>query len=315
MIQVHGNCGISALVVADSISPTGVRMTTFEFVYPRVIHGEVMTHRMLSKNAASTRAVPVDTVIKMIEDQPAMMVHWGKNNPGMSSKEELTGLQLEAAKQTWVAASKSAISFVKVLIDKTGINGHKQWAGRLLEPWSMMKTVISGTEWANFIWLRAHPDAQPEFQELARCVDEALKTSEPQALLPGEWHLPYVPFKDGEYWTDEETTVSLEEAKMVSVSCCAQVSYRKLDDTLDKAKKIFGMLNIGSKEKPSHSSPLEHQATPMKSSSVEHYSNMSVFVDSWEPGITHMRKDLSLWSGNLKGWIQFRQTIPNEAKW
>lgn len=315
MIEVKGQCGISAKVIADSVNASGNRMTTFEFVFPRIILAEVNTHRMLSKNAASTRAVPVDSIIKMVEDEPAMMVHWGKNNPGMSSKEELTGYELKAAKNTWIAAAKSAISFVKLLTDKLTINGHKQWAGRILEPFTMTKQVISGTEWANFFWLRDHPDAQPEFAELAKCAKLALEQSVPQLLSAGEWHLPYVPYKDGEYWLDEETTIPLEDAKKVSVSCTAQVSYRKLDDTLEKAQKIFSMLNIGSKEKPCHASPLEHQATPMKESSIEDYQNICDNLDTWENGITHVRRNRSLWSGNLHGWIQYRQLNDNEAVW
>lgn len=309
MIKIEGKCGISATIVADSITQSGERMLTYEFVFPRIILAEVNTHRMLSKNAASTRAVPVSDVISMVENNPAMMTHWGKNNPGMSSKEELSGIHLDAAKLTWVEASKSAISFVKVLTNKLGINGHKQWSGRILEPWTMTKQVISGTEWENFFWLRDHPDAQPEFQELARCAKEASDKSVPVLLKAGEWHLPYVQYKDGQYWIDEETVVDLETAMKISVSCCAQVSYRKLDDSIEKAQKIFDMLNIGSTTKPSHSSPLEHQCTPMK------VSTLTQLYDDWEDGVTHMRKDGSLWSGNLRGFIQYRQLVPNEAVW
>lgn len=315
MIEVIGKEGISVKIIADSINYANNRMTTFEFVFPRIILAECNTHRMLSKNAASTRAVPVDAIIKMVDENPAMMVHWGKNNAGMSSKEELTELELKAAKETWIAASKSAINFVKVLTDKLGINGHKQWAGRILESFTMTKQVISGTEWENFFWLRDHKDAQPEFAELAKCAKEAMVLSKPNFLKSGEWHLPYVKFKDGQYWLDESTTCDLETAKMISVSACAQVSYRKLDDSIEKARKIFNMLNIGSLENPQHVSPSEHQATPMKEPSLENYQNIYNNFDTWEDGITHVRRDGSLWSGNLKRWIQNRQLISNEAKW
>jgi hypothetical protein len=315
--KVEGACGISATVIADSISYLGHRMTTFEFVFPRFILSEINTHRMLSKNAASTRAVPVDAVIAMVAESPAMMVHWGENNPGMSSKQELTGLNLESAKMVWTEAAKSAINYVKVLTSKVGINGHKQWAGRILEPFTMTKQVISGTEWENFFWLRDHPDAQPEFRELARCAREAMRQSKPEEILVGEWHLPYVALKDGEYWIDEETVVPLEDAIKVSASCCAQVSYRKLDDSLEKAHKIFSMLNIGSSDKPCHASPLEHQATPRLpcGSITTNAKKNTIDPSTWQDGITHMRADGSLWSGNLNGWIQYRQLIKGEALW
>ena len=315
MIQILGKGDISATVIADSISAAGNRMTTFEFVYPRWVIAELNTHRMLSKNSASSRAVPAASMFEQIENDPAMPIHWGENQSGMSAAQELSGLKLEAAQTLWKVASRQALISAKILSDKVGINGHKQWVNRLTENFTRTKTVISGTEWANFFWLRYHPDAQPEFQELARCAHEAMSQSVPTLLEPGEWHLPYVQLKDGQYWIDEETTVDLETAKMISVSCCAQVSYRKLDDSIEKAKKIYSMLNISSTDKPSHASPCEHQATPMLKSSYEDYTNLSHLHESWEDGITHVRKNGSLWSGNLQGWIQERQLISNEAVW
>lgn len=311
IIEVTGAEGIAARVIADSISPSGVRLTTFEFIFPRWILAEVNTARMLSKNAASTRAVPLASVLDLITQSPAMPVHWGKNQAGMSANEEVSPIQAEAAKLTWKQAAKIAASFARVLSDKLGINGHKQWVGRLVENFTLTKQVISGTSWNNFFWLRDHPDAQPEFQVLARCAKEALAQSVPVKLNPGEWHLPYVEIREGYYYTSDEQ-IDLETAKKVSVSCCAQVSYRRLDDTVEKAKKIFDMLNIGSTTKPCHASPLEHIATPMQSCTGEVNHRHPV---SWEPGVTHMRRNGSLWSGNFENWIQYRQLIPNEAVW
>ncbi len=312
MITVHGKEGISATVIADSITMFGQRMTTFELVYPRFIHAELMTHRMLSKNAASSRAVPYAVNAELVTNKPAMPVYWGKNQPGMKAKEELEPFVIEGMKGVWKAALRAAISHTSVMNDSSV---HKQIVNRLLEPWSMMKTVISGTEWNNFFWLRDHPDAQPEFAELAKRTREAMLHSTPNKLKCGEWHLPYVPYKHGEYWVDEETNVDLETAKIVSVSCCAQVSYRKLDESIEKARKIYDMLNIGSSTSPSHASPLEHQATPMMPPSYEEFKNIQHYVSTWENGITHTRRDGSLWSGNLQGWIQLRQLTLNEARW
>lgn len=315
MIKVEGKNGISATMVLDSIDTLGNRLRTFEFVFPRWILAELNTHRMLSKNSASSRAVPVETMFEQILNNPAMPVHWGVNQSGMSSKEELTGQNLEDAQNIWRQFGRHAVSVAKVLSDKLGINGHKQWVNRLTEVMTMTKTVISGTEWENFFWLRNHPDAQPEFQELAHCALEASNKSTPTLLKAGEWHLPYVQYKDGAYWIDENTQADLETAKMISASCVAQVSYRKLDDTLEKARKIFDMLNIGSKEKPCHASPVEHQATPMADTLYRHSINVEFNPLTWEEGITHVRRDGSFWSGNFQGWIQMRQLIPNEAKW
>lgn len=316
MIKVEGVGGISAAVIKDSISPDGNRLTTFEFVFPRWILAEVNTHRMMSKNAASTRAVPIASVLSYIKENIAMPIHWGKNQEGMSAREELTGLEKQGAMLMWKAAAKAMIEFAIILSTKTGINGHKQWVGRLIENFTFTKQIISGTEWPNFYWLRDHLDAQPEFRELARCAREAQAQSTPELLLPGQWHLPYIVRReDDTYWIDEETNLDLETAKIVSVSCCAQVSYRKLDDSVEKAQKIYKMLNVGSTTQPCHAVPLEHVATPMAQCDPDTEENVPTLPYTWEPGITHMRKDRSLWSGNFKGWIQQRQLISNEAVW
>lgn len=299
-------------------------MTTFEFVFPRWILAEVNTHRMLSKNAASSRAVPGASQTDMILQNPAKPIHWGENEPGMRASKELEGVQREAAIGIWQSAMEAAVSFAKTASNKLGINGHKQWVNRISENYTFTKQVISGTEWANFFWLRDHPDAQPEFRELARCAGLAMERSTPTLLLPGEWHLPYITTDGGKYWLDENTELDLDTARKVSASCCAQVSYRKLDDSIEKAQKIFDMLHLGSTTDPSHSSPTEHQATPICWSvySTENppdngpaIINDPAFPNSWEPGVTHVRRDGSLWSGNLQGWIQYRQLIPHEAKW
>lgn len=301
---------ITARIVADSVSPEGIRMTTMEIEYPRFILAELNTHRMLSKNSASSRAIPVKAMHEQIKAAPAGPVFWGKNQPGMQAKTELTGNDLADAKFIWKRAMEDALHWAWALADRVGL--HKQIANRITEPWMTMKTVISGTEWANYFWLRDHADAQPEIAELARKMREAYNNSTPQLLNPGEWHVPYVnTYRDTHtgvlhYLDNSDQYITADEARVISASCCAQVSYRKNDDTLEKAKKIFDQL-INSQ--PCHASPVEHQATPMSE------TNWECYLDYWEPGVTHQTRDGDLWSGNLRGWIQFRKLISGEAVW
>jgi hypothetical protein len=44
---------------------------------------------------------------------------------------------------------------------------------------------------------------------------------------------------------------------------------------------------------------------------------MQTEIEYWGkvPGITHQDREGQLWSGNLRGWIQHRKLIPNEAQW
>lgn len=294
---------IEAKIIAHSVAPSGKEIVTFELVYPRFIHSELMTHRMFSRNAASSRAIPVEKMIDMVKTSPAQPCHWGKNQPGMQANEELGTFRKKAAKKLWMIAAKAAARVAGVL---TRIGAHKQIANRILEPFQLMKTVVTATEYDNFFWLRKHPDAQPEIRVLAEKMWEALQGSLGFVLQPGEWHTPY--YGEGA-WAPygqpdkDHSGHSLQQALAISSSCCAQVSYRRLDDSLEKAQMIYKRLVEST---PVHASPFEHQATPMEKDST-------VMAGCWDKGITHCDREGKLWSGNLKGWIQHRQLIPNNV--
>ena len=292
---------VSAKVIKDSISPDGVRITTLELEYPRIIHSELMTHRVFSRNSASSRAIPVSKVIELVESNPAMPVHWGKNQAGMQAKEELDDLNKEAVRQLWLEAAKQAVSIAKVMAD---IGGHKQVVNRLLEPFQHMKVVVTSTEWANWDWLRDHPDADPTIHALAKEMKRVRNESTPEERSYGEWHLPYVNserskvYAERNYFDEHGEPITLEQARMISASCCAQTSYRKQDGSLEKAEDIFKKLV---ESEPCHASPVEHQATPISA--------------DWGRGVTHEDWQGQQWSANFRGWIQFRQLIPNNAKY
>ena len=299
---------ISAKVIADSITASGHRITTFELEYPRFCHAEFMTHRLFSRNAASSRAIPVTKAIELIKADTAKPIHWGKNQPGMSAKEECDKLIRGCSEfsgfsreEWWDEARDSAIYHAEYF-NETGY--HKQIVNRLLEPFTHIKVVCTATEYDNFFWLRRHPDAQPEIQELAEQMWQARESSKPIILNPTGWHVPY--FEKG-YWTPHEgDVISLQDAIAISASCCAQVSYRVNDDSLEKALNIYRRLVEST---PVHASPFEHQATPI------HCPNFNIWTGDGEleDGVTHIDKDLNKWSGNFRGWIQNRQLIPNNV--
>lgn len=298
---------ISAKIVQDSVTTQGKRITTFELEYPRFIHSEFMTHRQFSRNCASSRAIPIDTMHKQVLENPAEPVHWGKNQPGMQAKQELEGDQLKSAKVNWLAARDGAVHNSKML---AAYGVHKQIANRVTEPFQTMKTVVTSTEWANWFWLRFHADAQPEIQELARQMLELHCESVPLVTLNGEWHVPYVtrsrhPLTGTMRYITNGHELEVYEAITISTSCCAQVSYRKLDDTLEKAQQIFDRLV---KSEPVHASPTEHQATPIES------PKLRVSPDHWEPGVTHVTRNGDACSGNFVGWVQHRQLIPGHCR-
>ena len=307
---------ITAKVVCDSISPDGVRITTLEIEYPRFIHGEFMTHRSLSKNSSSSRAIPIQKMLDQIESNMAIPIYWGKNKSGMQAVEEVGGDDLKESKSEWKLAYKSAKHHTNLLSD---FGLHKQVPNRLTEPFQMMKVVVTGTDWDNFFNLRIHPDAQPEICMLAYKIYKAMEESYPVKLKAGDWHLPYVGF---EYWGDDpkyfitkvskdddqsygmkyEEHLSLEDAIKISASCCAQVSYRNTDMSLEKADKIFNMLI---KSDVLHASCFEHLATPIRSKEG--------LINGWDFGVTHQNKSGQLFSGNLRGWISYRQQLQDNT--
>lgn len=316
---------IKAKVLAHSINIHGVEMVTLEIEYPRYILAELNTHKGLEKNSSSSRAIPFNAMIGNIQENMAMPLYWGKNISGMQAKEELDHETVDLAKKAWEEAYGSVLDHAFWLNDHAKL--HKQTINRLTEPFQMMKTVITGTDWDNFFNLRIHPDAQPEFCMLAYKILMAIKESRKNKnaiyLQKGEWHLPYVSryrvqtgrgkgqleYYLGEINTDTYQVLSLEDAIKISASCTAQTSYRKNDETLEKAEKVFNML-IGADVL--HASPFGHLGTP-----IEQYEerNHSFDPETWDAGITHVNRKGQLCSANLRTYIQYRHLIENNTCW
>ena len=274
---------ISAKIVEDSISQVGARVTTIQLTYPRFIHAELMTHRVFSRNASSSRAIPVKRMLEMIRNEPAMPIHWGKNQPGMQASEELTGYALDEVKALWLRAAESAAGYAEAMMLQ---GAHKQIANRVLEPFQHIQVLVTSTEWDNFFSLRAHPAAQPEIQALAVLMRDVMNESKPRLLEMGEWHLPYVSAEERE----DTSLWANYKLQRISAARCARVSYMKhdgdvpnIDEDLALCERLVGSV-------PRHASPIEHQATP----------------DLLIPGKGWGRPDLH---GNFKGWRQYRQMI------
>lgn len=276
----------------NAAAPENV-LSTLLLRYPRWIHAEQRTHRVipltedlemwettpslmadpaLSRNAASSRAIPVEKLINDVLENPAIPLYWGRDQRGMQAKSELIGAELEQAKTEWMLALKSAVAHARML---ASIGAHKQIVNRLLEPFSHITVLVSATEWDNYLELRDHGDAEPHIQILAReirkCLDDE---STIQTLQPGEWHMPFIVEGDWrplvtERWDDgEENRRSLnvrdwycaEEMRKLSTARCASTSFKTVDGfdmTLERAEAIFDKLVTS---RPVHASPLEHVA-------------------------------------------------------
>lgn len=344
---------VKVTVIAHSRSSiTGKEIFTLEAEYPRIVLAEANTHNAISKNASSSRAIPVPTMIKQVRENPAYPARFGAANTGMQDKGEHNALvYLPGAvdldgnpvgltpEDAWAYCANVTADLAEAWHDA----GYaKQICNRWIETAQLIKVVWTATEWNNFMWLRDHDAADPTIAVIARKAKIAMNASTPVTLNPGEWHTPY--YNDG-YWiksnflsANRDVAVdkfgfTLEHALTISSSCTAQVSYRKLDDTIEKAKGVVTRLNLQGEEpdQPVHASPLEHQGTPVAETSfqetkpvLDNTGNWSdeivsdavncISPHTWQEGITHMDRDGMFCSGNLKGWIQHRQLVPNHVK-
>lgn len=327
----------SAKIISDSISPDGIRLRTFEVEFPRLILAEWNTHKMHSKNAASTRAIPLSKQLELISTNPVLPLFYGKNQAGMVANEELEKASIDRAREVILRILKNATEGVEELAN---IGLHKQSAGRYVEPWGMVKGVVSATEFDNFFYLRRHYAAQPEIHRIADLMWEASEKSTPELLHSGEWHTPYVKhyrdskgvlkylseYRGAEGYQQEVSEViridgidyqvlSKEDALVLSAACCAGVSYRKQDMTLEKAREIFSKLI---ESKPCHASPVEHQASPVETLYPQVFFNGKEDVEEKgyiSEGVTHFDRRGRAWSANFLGWVQYRKLIPDDTCW
>ena len=308
---------IEAKVIADSIAPKARRLTTLQLKYPRFIHAEFMTHRHFSRNASSSRAIPVEKQIEMLLEDTAMPIHWGQNQSGMQAEQETDALiygdfceldmidnRLEGitAEQAWLKARDRAVEIARAYV---AAGYHKQVVNRILEPFSHISVVVTSSQYDNFFSLRRHKDAQPEIKALADAMHVAMEASTPRMLYNGEWHLPYVTDEERKYADSAENIqysdvpISHDDLIKASVARCARVSYLTHDGkkpSMEADLKLYDRL-VGMV--PLHASPAEHQATP--DDVIFGRSELLAYKDA------HL-------AGNLQGgWIQYRKTLPGEC--
>jgi thymidylate synthase ThyX len=300
---------VKVKVILDSINKAGQRLTTIECTYWRAIHGEVMTHRSFARNAASSRAIPFlrelncpvcngdvngngencvicdgrgkvvspNCTYWKLKNKPYIPKYIGAEKKGMQAGSELTGEDRELAEKIIWEMSQYSVERCKQLYD---LGVHKSIINRYLEPWTLMTTIITATEWDNFFTLRCHPEAERHFNELATQIRDALAASTPELLEVGAWHTPYLMDK-GQLILEGR---SVDEMKDISVARCARVSFlthdgvRSVESDLDLAARLKNP-GLGA----FHASPFEHVAQSAPDTV----------------------------SGPFIGWRQYRKDFPN----
>lgn len=271
----------STRILKDSVGPSGKRLTTWELTYPRMVHAELMTHRLFSRNSASSRAIPTEKLMARVREDPALPKWWGKNQSGMQANEQLDDATQKEAQRLWLVARDQMLEAAEQL-GKLGL--HKQLANRLIEPWMFITVIVSATEFDNWFHLRNHKAAQPEIAWVAKSMWAQYCEATPTPRSYGQWHLPLV--DDSEF--DLRTNVGIALAKKVATGRCARVSYLTHDGKreVEKDVELHDRLCSGpATGEPGHWSPFEHVAMALS-----------------EPTR----------SGNFIGWAQYRKEFETE---
>lgn len=217
---------IKVEIVADSVNSFGDRLTSLVLTYPRIIHSEMMTHRMFSRNASSSRAVPVDKMIKAVRENTFCPFEFQKSHKGMQGSEYFTGIERQECINLWLESAELALQQAEKMKAK-GIS--KQIINRILEPYQYYTVLITSSKegWDNFFHLRcgnydgfkSRKEASKEFLEkgnintstwseldwlhlnkgqaeihmmaLAEEIYDAINESTPKQLESGQWHIPF----------------------------------------------------------------------------------------------------------------------------
>lgn len=282
---------ISAEIIADSINPKNCRLTTFVITFPRIVLAELNTHRVLSKNSASSRAIPFEKMLEMVKKNPFIPIKFQKDHSGMQGTEYFTNQEHIQCVNDWLEARDAAVKSVTDFRNPVT----KQLRNRILEPFMWHTVILSGTDFNNFFALRAHQDAEIHICELANKMLEAYNESEPQSLKEGEWHIPFgdkidddrlnkLSFVHEESKRLDEMNYSCdyssfyvaknEAKKKIAIARCARISYYNFEGKDDYeadiklCDRLFGSV-------PRHMSPTEHVAQSLNSDSF--YGNFRGF--------------------------------------
>ena len=265
-----------ATILADTVSPAGVRLTTFQLCMPRFILAEFNTHRVLSRNAASSRAIPVRRRTLDIRARPVFPVEWGANKRGMQASGVLDAETEYKASTIWGDILDASVVAAEKL-DALDPPVHKQVANRVCETYAWVPVVATATEWGSVFAQRAHPDAQPEFRVLAEMMLEAYRASE---STERRHHLPYVDDAAAAWASDWDGPSYISSSvEKISTGRCARVSYKTFDGRTDPLDDIRLHDDLAAASPP-HASPFEHPCVALD--------------------------DPDVWCGNVRGFCQYR---------
>ena len=285
-------------------------LITFVIDMPKFLVAEFNTHRMISRNSASTRAIPLKTQLARLNDALFIPPNLYENCKGMAGKELMPPKDYD----TCIRQIKGTyMYYIRPLVERLAeLNVHKQHAGRYLEPWMWTRVIATANIewWEDFVRQRNSTGAQPEIQRIASEVN--VKLSEVrlnESKYYSQWHLPLLTLDEREtvsrlpgWFHVKEVDWSTEGPSglpfwcAVSAARCARISYlnergeRDYSEDLDLFSRLL---------KDSHHSPFEHVAR--------------VIDPKRDRGI-YFREGMGLMDGNFMGWRQYRSLLTQASK-
>lgn len=234
-----------AEIVADSVSPGGVRLTSFLLRYPLIVHAEKLRHRVASHSVMSARAIPTARLVRSADYVPWQFT---SAQAGMVGGSPLTGWRAWLARMIWrthgAVSRASALALAKV-------GAHKQHANRLLSPHAWVTDLVTATEWSGFFALRLAPNADPAIRTIAMMMDALYRAHEPRKLAIGELHAPF----------DPGPGFSTEQRVAIAAARCARLSYARHEDERPIVEDIKLAERLAADR---HWSPFEHVAEPLE---------------------------------------------------
>ena len=265
----------------------------------RFVLAEFNTHRVFSRNSASSRAIPLRKQLERVTDDPAIPLIWAAEQKGMQGGDEIE--QTDRAEYFWLKARDRALDNAKNLAD---FGVHKSLVNRLLEPFMWHTVIVTATAWNNFFNLRCSPLAMPEIRDVAEMMKFLYDHNDPAKVEDWDWHLPLIDDEDREWAAMKNPDRVLGESALptlvkISAARCARVSYLTHDGKRDYSEDLRLYQTLVDNM---HSSPLEHVATPAahnvqsvcierKIRTIEEGYNYCIVVPKY---------------GNFLGWHQHR---------
>ena len=292
-IEIRKSTVSPKLYKIDSIAQVGEEMTydlqvehvDSNFVANGFVLHNCEKHRMLSSNSSSSRAIPLSKVAQQVREDPYVPFDVRKAQRGMQGDERLTNEALQRFQTAWRGRAMHTAMYAQNMLDAYGV--HKQHLNRLLEPFAWQHKVITATEWDNFFALRLADNAQPDIRIAAECMRDAIDNAKCIECGEDDWHIPFE--------RDEDRELSLYERLSISAARCARISYVNHGRTDISYEKDMELAELLMNEW--HASAFEHQAKPLT-----RYEERS-----------HTDTHGALWSGNFRGWVQYRKLLENNA--